>query len=423
MYEELLNEWNPWWSSKYSHTSVKREYFEKLINLLDLKHIIALLGVRRSGKTDTLFQIVDHLLKKVKSDNILFIKVDDLRIKENLDFRKIDSLIEEYKKINDPKGKIYLLLDEIQELPNWQQYLKTLYDLNINLKIIVTGSNAQMLKKDISTYLTGRIIEQTVYPFSFNEFLTAKQIGKEFNPANIIKIKKSFDDYLVDGGFPETITSSSKKIIQKEYFQTILFKDVVSRYNISNSQKILDFALYILSNSTKLFNFSSLAKQFSYSSDSVSDYISYFEEVFFIFRMFVHDYSLKKQLINPKKLYCIDNGIITASSFKFSKDSGRLMENLVFVELKRKDYELYYYKDKNECDFLVKHNAEIIDAIQVTEELNSSNKDREINGLLGAMKTHSLNEGTILTYDHEENMVIDDKKIHIVPLWKWLMKQ
>jgi len=428
MYEDILSEWNPWWSKSYSYKGIKRIYLDELKKLMSLKHIIALLGVRRAGKTHMIYQLISEMIsKKIDSSKILFLKIDDLRIKQNLDHNKISSIIEEYKMLKNPKGKTYIFFDEIQELPNWQQYLKTLYDLNEDYKIIVTGSNAHMLKKDVSDYLTGRIIEKRIFPFSFKEYLTAKNIdvsSKEKVFDQKIKVKKEFKNFIFKGGFPEVIGLDEDLRINvlKEYLQTIIFKDVVARYSVSNSQKILDFAHYIISNSTKLFNFSTLAKQFSYSNDTVSEYASYFEEVFFIFRLFIHDYSVKKQLVNPKKLYAIDTGIITASSFRFSENTGRLLENAVFVELIRRGNDIYYHNGKKECDFIVKEDIKIVQAIQVSSNLDDSDtKKREIEGLLDAMENYGLDEGLILVADGESEEIFEDKKIIIKPIWKFFL--
>lgn len=428
MYEDVLLRWNPWWSKAYESPGLQRAFLPEITSLLDLRHIIAILGVRRSGKTVTLYQVIDHLINKknVAPENIFFIKVDDLHIKTDLNYKLLDKLIEEYIVLKNPKEKIYLFFDEIQELPHWQQYLKTLYDLHDNYKIFVSGSNAGVLKRDISRYLTGRIIEKTVMPFSFHEFVTFRELSIQ-NKSDLLHNKtdilRLLEEYIEYGGFPEVceqVDGNLKNEILKEYVSTIVFKDIVVKYDVSSANNVLDLAYYLITHSGNLFSFNKLAKHFGISNDTVSSYISYFEESFFLYRLFNFDFSIKKQILNPKKIYCIDTGITNAVSFKFSKNRGRLLENLVFLELKRKQKEIFFLHNKQECDFLVKDKTDITQAIQVTQLLDKDNYHREIDPLVKAMKHYKLDSALLITENQSDEIKLGSKTIFVVPVWQWL---
>lgn len=424
-------EWNPWWRKKYVWKGVRRDYFDKILKNLENDLIISLIGIRRSGKTQIFFETIDHLINKknINPRQILFIKIDDLRIKNKLSLELINKFIEEYKEMFELEKKVYLFLDEVQDLKNWQQGLKTLYDLNKGtIKIFITGSNASLLKRDSSDYLTGRKFDLEIYPFSFNEFLKAHEIeikNKFDIYNNKFKIRKYFNEFFIKGGFPEVVCNNlDKNDYLKELIETIVFKDIILRYDIANSEKMLDMAKYLLTNSANPINFKKSASYLKISKDSFSDYISYFQEVFLFFRIFLYDMSIKRQLINEKKIYAADLGFLSSSAFNFLEKKGMWLENLVFIELKRRNNEIYYHKKKQECDFIIKKDLKIIGAIQVTKELGeekSQTREREINGLLEALNIYELKEGLILTEDEEMELKINNKLIKVLPIWKWLL--
>ncbi|MFA7709414.1 MAG: ATP-binding protein [archaeon] len=428
MYKDILFEWNPWWG-KYTENSLEREDTNKIYELLQLKEILFITGIRRSGKTTILYQLISKLIdNKINPMDILFIKVDDLRLKE-LTYKKIDEIIQEYKTLKETKSITYIFLDEIQELPDWEQYIKTIYDLNKDLKIIISGSNSGLLKKNINSYLTGRIISKEVYPFSFKEFLKYYQINiiniKDIY-INKIPISKKYRDYIKTGGFPEVIKTKDnlKNEVLKNYFDTILYRDITEKYKVRNTIELKDFLIFILSNNTRQVNYVDLAKEVGLSRDTISNYVSYLSECYLLFLINKYSYSYKSQIKSAKKIYPVDLGLINAVSFKFSEDLGRAYENLVFIELKRRNKEIYYYKNiKNqECDFIIKQGLNIVEAIQVTYDLTKiKTKEREINGLLSALDEFKLKEGIIITDNQEKEEIIDGKKIRYVPIINWLL--
>ncbi len=427
--KDILFEWNPWWERGYKFDWIKRELLSEVKSWLQRKEIIAILGARRAGKTTLLLEIIDFLIneRRMSTDSILFIKADDERVQKN---DLINKAISEYIKWKNPNGRIFIFIDEIQEIPDWQKTLKRIYDINgEKKKIFISGSNASLLKEELSYLLTGRFAYFELYPFSFREFINKHSIAIK-NENDLIKQKNNlirlFMEYLSFGGFPEVVLENDEK--RKEellrfYFDSVLFRDVIKRKNIRNTEKMARLTEYYLQNISSYNNFMKIGKLIGLTTDSIKEYTKYLEEAYLIFVTNIFSYSLKKQFINPKKIYCVDSGIRRIVGFVFSEDIGRIFENMVFIELKRRKKQVYYLKEKYDCDFLVKDKTKITEAIQVCYHLNGENKEREINGLLEAMKKFKLRTGIIITYEQEEEIKINNQKIKVLPAFKWFIKE
>ncbi len=403
---------------------------------INLNHdfITAISGPRRVGKTYLCFQLINKLLKKgVPKENIFYINFEDEKLlgAEAKDLDKLLDKFYEFSNINK-KQDIYLFLDEIQNVNNWDVWTRRIYDMHKDTKIILTGSSSKLLSKEISTKLRGRVINIEVFPLSFKEHLKWKKI--KYNRKTILyskerfAIKKEFSAYLSNGGYPALLVSNlPKETILQNYFQSMIFKDIIERYNIKEIKKLKILVKLLFESTTKEIAYNKLANKlkslgFSLSKNTIIEYISYFEDAYLFFQNLKYEYSITKQLGSIKKIYCIDNGLLNTVSFKFSDDFGKLIENLVFIELKRRNKEIFYYRKNYECDFIIQEKNKVVDAIQVTKELSDENYKREINGLLEALKTYHLKEGLILTYEgDEEEKKIDNKTIKIIPLWRWLL--
>lgn len=425
MMKEVLFEWNPWWSEEYSFRGINRDLLQDILPWIKRKEIIALLGVRRAGKTTLLYEVIDYLIniKKINPKNILFIKADDDRVNTN---NLVDLAINEYYKLIDPSSNIFVFIDELQEINNWQKTLKRIYDLRKDMKLFISGSNASILKEDLGSFLAGRFAYFEVFPFNFSEFLRAKGLVLK-DDLEIIKnknkIKHLLIEYISNGSFPEiTIETHDniKKGLINFYFDSIFYRDVIKRKQIRNPAKLEKLIKYFLQNVSNLANFTKIAKILELSTDSVVEYIKALEDAYLIFYINLFEFSYKKQIINPKKIYCVDTGIRNIIGFKFSEDFGRLYENLVFIQLKRKVKDIFYWKNKYECDFITKDGNNMT-AIQVCFDIENT-KERELKGLLEAMNEFKIRKGTIITEDYEYEEEISEKKIKYIPLWKWLLK-
>ncbi len=367
---------------------------------LELPHAVIISGIRRSGKSTLLHQI----LKKLP--NYYYLNFEDTRLInfESGDFEKLDEVFH-----TEYGPSEFYLLDEIQNVKGWEIFVRSRLDRHKHL--FITGSNASMLSKELGTRLTGRHINVELFPFSFGEALLFR---KE------IASPDSFEWYFKQGGFPDFIKYGRPEIL-RELFTDILQRDIISRHKIRETKALHELALYLLSNVGKEFSYNSLKKMFQFGSvNTPISFVSYLEDSYLLFTIPKFDYSLKKQMINEKKVYSIDNGLSNANSVSFSSNKGRMLENFVFLTLRRSHKNIYYFRENGECDFLIKEDSRIIIAIQVAYELNEDNKKREIEGLLEAMRKFELREGFILTYNQEDEIDIEDKRIIIKPVWKWI---
>jgi uncharacterized protein len=379
--------------------------------------IVVITGIRRCGKSTLLQQI---RVEQVEKD--YFINFDDERL---IQFRVEDFqvLYETFIELFGVQKTFYF--DEIQNIAGWERFVRRLHDYGN--KVFITGSNANMLSRELGTHLTGRYVSHELYPFSFREFLEYK--GKVPSPSEMYstegksEIKALFSQYFSVGGFPVFLENKNDNYI-KSLYENILYRDVMVRNNLTNEKEIMELVYYLASNVSRLSSFNSLAKTIGVKNAStVSNYLQFIQNTYLIFQINKFDFSLKKQIQNTKKTYFIDQALVTRLGFLFSEEKGRLLENIVFVELKRRGNEVYYFSAKNECNFLIRRGTQITTAIQVCYSFDTQEtKTREINGIREAMKTYSLSEGLILTNDTEEEITSDSQTIRVVPVWKWALQ-
>ena len=316
-----------------------------------------------------------------------------------------------------------LFLDEIQNISNWEKFVNRMYEQGI--KVFVTGSNAKLLSSEISTSLTGRNKLIELYPFSFSEYLRFK--GHHYNLDRVSSTSKSlllkdFNHYMATGGFPLMVKENDTELINS-YFQDILYRDIISRYRITQVNEIKQIGLYFASNIGKLFSYSTLQQISGVKSlSSIKDYLYYYEQSYLFFYLRKFDYSVKKQIMNPKKVYPIDLAFAHRLGVHFSENKGRLLENLVYLELLRRRKEVYYHAGKNECDFLVKEGLDIHQAIQVVYQLDDTNREREFLGLKEAMQTYHIKQGLLITYQVDGTFNTTDDRIQVIPIWEWLLQ-
>ena len=396
-----------------SKKTIIRSFPEKYLNN---EEIIIISGVRRCGKSVLLQQIRDRLPQKD-----YFFNFDDDRL-GNFTVENFQQLYEVFIELYGEQN--YFYFDEIQNIAGWEHFAKRLY--NSGKKVFITGSNARMLSKELGTYLTGCYIAIELYPFSFSEFLDFREqqhlLGDISGTIARGEIQSAFNDYLKQGGFPIYLKSEDG-IVLKTLYDNILYKDVMVRNQIVNEREVKELVYYTVSNIGKPLTYTSLAKVIGVKNPTtVKNYLEYIENTYLLFSLSKLDYSVKAQLRNPKKVYAIDNALVSRLGFHFSGEEGRLLENMVYIELRRRGGEVFYHNSGSaECDFVVRDGFRVMQAIQVCYLLDSSDtREREIRGIQDAMDTYQLLEGTIVTNTHEEEVKCGDKIIHILPAWKWL---
>ena len=340
--KELLLEQQQKIKKSTSEHFIKRDRLDKVKEFIDVRHAIVITGIRRSGKSVFLSQIINNFY-----DKYYYVNFEDERLADfNLsDFNKLyETCLEIFG-----STKVFFL-DEVQNISGWEKWVRRMYE--DNFKFFITGSNAKLLSRELATLLTGRHLQFSIYPFSFGEFL--KFQGLDFDKNDIYLTEKRaiilrhFSKYLKTGGFPEYLKYQKIEILQ-EYFNNIIDRDIVERYKVSNIKQIKELARYLITNTGNLTTYNKLKKLTELKSvNTVIKYLSYLENAYILFKVPYFSYSLKKQIMNPFKVYAIDAGLRGAVSFTFSRDIGRIYETVVAIELKRRNEEIYYWKNQQQ---------------------------------------------------------------------------
>lgn len=397
---------------------------------LESKKIISLIGVRRSGKSSLLFDTIKKLRNKISRENIIYLNFEDDRLYP-LELKSLDFILESYYELFPSKRgeKIYLFLDEVQVVENWEIYVRRIYD-NENIQIYITGSSAKLLSTEIATSLRGRTITYEIFPFSFKEYLEYKNIPINLSSSKSLSfINNELQNYLFDGGFAETIgedKSISRKILS-DYLDLIVFKDIVDRYNITNRSLLKSLNKYCFTNMATLVSFTKLYNEFKsqgfkLSKDTIFNYLSHLEDAYAVFTLPIYRNSIKEEQRNPKKIYAIDNGFKKIYDYAIDKDMSKLYENLVYLHLRRQTKDLYYFKEKQEVDFYARIDEKEY-LVNVSYKIeNDQTRKREIEGLFEAMDYFKLKEAYLVTENENSIVEIEDKKIFIIPLYKYLLE-
>jgi len=396
---------------------IEREIEEKVRDSLKDNLIKVIIGIRRCGKS-----VLSHQILKEK--NYGYINFDDERL-IGAKAEDLNDFLEVLKEINPDFN--YLLLDEIQNVEGWELFVNRLKRMGHNL--IITGSNSKLLSKELSTHLTGRHFAVELYPFSFEEFLKYKNFKYSKNDLYITEnralIKSLFGEYLKFGGFPELSKIELKEQYLRDLYDKIITRDIVLRHKIKYFKVIKEISLYLISHFGSRITYHKLKNIFEINSvHTIKNYISYLEEAYLIFQLFSFSFKLKNQLKGARKVYGIDSGLINSVSFQFSSNLGRIMENAVFLQLKRKGYEFYFYYEPtgSEVDFVIREGLKIKELIQVYYNLDDIEiREREIKSLIKAGKQLNCSNLTVITYDTEKIEKIKGKQINFIPLWKWLL--
>jgi len=381
-------------------SGVKRTYYK--VTSKENTHIEVITGIRRCGKSTLLQQ----LIHKHKKNKLAYLNFEDVRVFnfEMDDFKKLNRVIK--------KNTQYYFFDEVQNIPNWEVYMRSLHDNQ--KKVFITGSNASLLSKELGTRLTGRYIAHELYPFAYNEFLTFHKRKPT---------EKNVKEYLEKGGFPEYLKSNNPDVLQ-QLLKDIVYRDIAVRYGIRNTQSLMELTLFLLSNIGKEHSYHSVKRAVNINSvATVSDYMNWLADCYILFYLPRFNWSAKSRQKNPRKIYAIDNGFVKCNTLSFTKDVGRLIENAVYIHLRKSPYQLYYFREDKECDFVVFNKNECKAVIQVTWQIDGDNQKRELAGLTEAMNFFKLKEGYIITLKQKDELKIDDKTVYLVPINEFLLNE
>lgn len=418
---ENLQKWN-FWNQDIKTGIQRKQYLKQLEDLLKIPEIIVLLGVRRSGKSMICYQLLERLIKvyKIPRKNTLFINFEDPIWGEVVSLKTFYNIFQAYLETYNPQGKIYLFLDEIQKVNQWERLVLSLYDSQQPVKIFITGSSSSLLESNISTLLSGRYISKKVFPLNFKEFLNFKGLSQN----KLIKRSVAFNllkEYLNFGGFPRVVLEKQttiKNYLLQEYYNSIIEKDIILKNNIKNKVEIKNLVLYILSNIGSLFSSYSVSKQLGISHQNINNYLSFFKDSFLIYSVEKFDYSVKKQIYNPDKLFVVDTGLSQIVGFSFSKNIGHYLENLVFQYYFQKNNQVYYWKNDVEVDFIIKKGVTLTKIINVCYFLNKNNLEREIRSLEKAGEKFNKAEKELIYWEKSNEIEVnkDIKLINIIDL-------
>ncbi|MBN1548513.1 MAG: ATP-binding protein [Syntrophaceae bacterium] len=402
--------------------------------LRNLSEILAIVGPRRAGKTFVMYEMIANLVKEglAERDDILFLDFEDYRLRDFAP-EDIENLFTIFRQLTG-KDPAWLFFDEIHQLTDWSRIVRSLHNRG-RYRIVISGSNARLLLPDIATELRGRYRDHLILPFSFIEILREQGISwteRTFYTAAKGDLLRTFDRFLKVGGFPEVLkkeTPGERRQLLQNYYQTIFYRDIVERYNIRAKALMEGMMTCCLHQFSTLFSLSAFEKSLKSQSRpgskrTLANYLSYLHEAFFILCADKFSYSPRQRVMNPQKIFLMDQGFTTLTD-DFSENKGRILENVVAVELYRQQQAFHYYKHRWECDFIVRNTVAVggnLKAIQVCWTLTTANRERELRGLSDAMEKLSISHGLILTYDEEESVPAPSgRQIEVMPVWKWLL--
>jgi predicted AAA+ superfamily ATPase len=401
---------------------VKREpNIDHLRKFLEKPNILVILGIRRCGKSIFSWQIMENL-------DFGYINFDDERL-YGIKAKDLDKVLQAFYELY---GNIdYFIFDELQNVDGWELFVNR---LRVNKKTIITGSNSRLLSGELATHLTGRYIDFTLMPFSFREFLNLNnvEISKEtfFSTSKLASIKRFLEEFLKKGGLPESYLLGREFLIR--LYSDIIEKDVVKRIKVRKVSALKEIAKYLVSISASEFSINKLSNIFEVKDNhTLKNWIEALQNSYLFFTLHRYSPKLKEQIIAPRKVYCMDSGIVSTVGFKLSENFGKLMENLVAVELLRrknywfKEWEIYYWRDyqQREVDFVIKDGLKVKQLIQVTYASGKDEiEEREIRALIKASDLLKCEDLLIITWDYEDEIEVENKKIIFKPLWKWLLQ-
>lgn len=397
---------------------------------LDSGKIITLIGVRRSGKTSYLFNVIEDLIGRgITLERILYINFEDERL--DLKTEELDLLLQAYQELYPDMelADCWFFFDEIQNIAGWDTFIRRVYDKGTK-NIFITGSNARFLSSEIATSLRGRTVSYEVYPLSFREYLAFKEVAIDlYSSKSIARINNHLADYLRHGGFPEVVNYDDglRNRVLQEYFNVMIYRDLLERYEIKNIPALKFFLKRLISSATKQVSVNNIYNElkssgFKIGKNQLYDNLEACQNIYMALLLRKHTRSLVERELGEKKIYAIDTGLLNSLEYRFSDDTGKALEQVVFLELKRRGSEIYFFKEKAECDFIVKRGSEVTEAIQVCVTLaDDKTRKRELRGLLECCASFGLQEGLIITAETADEWETDGVKIAVMPLYRWLL--
>ncbi len=433
--ESLLEQYNPQWKKKtaYDHLIPRINYSERLMQLIDRREIIVLQGIRRSGKSSLLKLLMKALMDRgTPKTNLFFMNLEDYRFGSDKNLETLDQVYQAYINKIDPEGRFYIFLDEIQEIPDFERWLRTYYEQNEQIKFVVTGSSSSLFSAELATLLTGRQIALEVFPFSFPEYLQLhdkkllKRLAKPIDSIYLSPAAKKVDPllqtYLSNGGFPEVVKHDEPEanmLLLQQYIGDIILRDIARRYNIRKIEVLQKLALFLIFNMGGAINISRISQIIGSNRTTVLELIAYLKEVYMVFTTTSFSFSASEQLntTKPKKIYCIDNGFYAAINTSSNKDFAKRFRNAVFQQLRfHWQDEIFYWRGKVEIDFVLK------DGFPIAVLSDEKEKNNEVYKLFHYMSSHNISNGLLINWSKLQIVAENEHKVLLLPLWLFLTK-
>ena len=428
----ILKDWN-YWSKPFRKSFGRKKYEDEVAHKAGTNEIIFLKGVRRSGKSTILLNHIQNLIRDgVPKEHILFVNLEDPRFASSLSLELLEEIKEAYLYYMDPGDKPYIFLDEVQNIDGFEKWLLKEYELQTS-HLFATGSNSKLLSRETGSSLSGRYLDIEVYPLSFREYLLFNDLVVE-KPYDLIsrhlEVERHFEQFMLYGGFPKVVLTEDialKEAELKSYFDSILLRDVVARYKLDNFRVLEQLSILLLSSISNTVSITKVKNRLNVSHDLASRYMEYLENTYMIHSVPLFDWSLQKQYVNPKKIYSIDTGLSKRVSFEVGRRIGDMLENIVYLELKRRHSEIYYFKTSQgyEVDFLIKEYETVTHLIQVSQTLtDTKTKKRELRALVKAASELKHSEDiklSLITMDRSHDESIDGHGIEVVNILEWLL--
>ena len=426
---KILSSHNRYWTTRNIEAGIRRDGLAQCLRQLDSKEVIVLKGVRRCGKSTLMAQVIHHLLSnETRPASILFINLEEPLFASEYSIDLLERIYRTYREQINPVGKCWLFLDEIQNIPGWESWVRGRNESE-EIKIFITGSSATMLSREIGTKLTGRHISFDIYPLSFKEFLAFQSI-KISTKLDYIQqqplLRNLFINYMQFGGYPEVVLkqdNEDKGLLLKNYFEDILYRDIAARHQVRDTNNLRNLAVFLLSNTARRTSINKLKKNFNISQDKTENYVSAILESYLTLQLKKFSFSLKSMLRAGFKPYAIDTGLRNRVAFSFSKDTGWLVENIVFLHLKQHYEEIYFHSNGREIDFVIKEGMNITQQIQVWyDDIDKKTiPQRELTAFRPPDNGSDTIRHILLTNDHEKTINLGALQIECIPVIKYLL--
>lgn len=438
--QTLLTTWNPHFADpskgKWVGSVPREKYLERLKKLIDIRHVLTLTGVRRAGKSTLMQQLMQHLIaeKGVPAKNVVYLFLEDILVQQHLSLGSelLEDLYSFYLETYNPQGKVYLFLDEIQSVKDFNRWIGSKYERQEPIKFVLSGSRRSLIESESATVLTGRNVQIDVYPLNFYEYLRIKGVTiegeasieslRQANFSRQTSILHHLGNYLKEGGYPEIVLAEDEEVkreLASSYYRDTVTRDVIVPNGVRNQGEVEILGLQILSDFTKTHTYSSLSRPQKLSVDTTKTYLDYFERAYLFFASKHFSYKTKEtqDAQRAKKIYVVDNGLRNFNVPLLRVDLGQCAENIVYIELRKQNAAVHYWKGKKEIDFVTMNPKLAFYNVSYTDQPH----DREIEGMVEGLKEFNVSNGVVLTKNYFDKKEVEGKKIEFIPLWAWLI--